>query len=69
MDLDVFTFLLDAAFHVVSAVASAFEFIIYFNRGLNVGNIFSLFLCALLFVFHALEIRYYQRRITVRRMD
>lgn len=65
-----FTFLLDAAFHVVSAVASAFEFIIYFNRGLgSVGNVFSLVLCACLFVFHALEIRYYQRRITVRRMD
>lgn len=69
MDLDVFTFLLDAAFHVVSAVASALEFVLYFNKGLSPGNVFSLLLCASLFVFHALEIRYYQRRITVRRVD
>ncbi|KAH8026136.1 hypothetical protein HPB51_016447 [Rhipicephalus microplus] len=58
MDLDTFTFLLDAAFHFVYAVTSAIEFIIYFNNGFgSTGDIFGLVFCAVVFCFHALQLR------------
>lgn len=58
MDPELGVFLLDAAFHLISALASAIEFAIYFNQGLgSTGDLFSLTTCGTMFLFHALQLR------------
>lgn len=70
MDLDTFTFLLDAGFHFVYAVTSAIEFIIYFNNGFgSTADVFGLAFCAVVFVFHALQLRFYQQHITIQQVN
>lgn len=70
MDLDTFTFLLDAAFHFVYAVTSAIEFIIYFNNGFgSTGDVFGLAFCAVVFCFHALQLRFFQQHITIQQVN
>lgn len=67
MDAELYVFLLDGAFHLMSAVASGMEFIIYFNSGFgSAGDIFALTMCGTMFLFHALQLRFYRRHITVR---
>ncbi|CAN8012464.1 unnamed protein product [Ixodes pacificus] len=57
MDPELGVFLLDAAFHLISALASAVEFAIYFNQGLgSTGDLFSLTTCGTMFLFHALQL-------------
>lgn len=70
MDVDTFTFLLDAAFHFVYAVTSAIEFIIYFNNGFGAtGDFFGLAFCIVVFIFHALQLRFFQHHITVQQLN
>lgn len=70
MDVDLYAFLLDAGFHLLSAVASSLEFIIHISRGLgSKGDVVTLMCCATLFFFHFVELCFYTRHITVRRVN
>lgn len=70
MDLDVYTFLLDVGFHLLSLVASAIEL---FNCVIRVrggsGDMYSSLFYVAMFSLHILQIRLWKRNVVIRRVD